>query len=99
MAPRPQIAAESRPKLPRHVMLKHDKTRERWLILAPERVLVPEDTAVAILQLADGVRSVRAIAEELAQIYAADPAEIETDAIAMFQDLADKGFLTVVEET
>ncbi len=93
-----RVTPESRPKLPRHVMLRHDKTRDRWLILAPERVLAPEPTAVELLRLADGKRSLREIAEELAAIYAAPTEVIEADALEMFQDLADRGFLTLARE-
>ena len=46
---RPTVAADTVPRLPRHVKLRHDKARDRWLILVPERVLVPDYTAVAVL--------------------------------------------------
>ena len=91
------LTAASRPRLPRHVVLRHDPTRDRWLILVPERVLVPEPTAVVLLQEADGVRSIAEIAQHLAQTYAADPSVIEADAIEMFQDMADRGFLTLAD--
>lgn len=81
------------PYLPRHTMLRHDPARDRWVLLAPERVLVPEPTAVAILQLADGKRNVMQIATELAELYTAPVDVILADAIEMFQDLADRGFL------
>ena len=96
---RPQIAADSVPKLPRHVKLKHDKTRDRWVILAPERVLVPDDTAVAVLRLVDGATSVTAIAEALARTYTAPLDLILADSLTLLQDLADKGFLLTVAET
>ncbi|MFH1518120.1 MAG: pyrroloquinoline quinone biosynthesis peptide chaperone PqqD [Pseudomonadota bacterium] len=94
----PVITAQSVPILPRHVVLRHDKVRERWLVLVPERVLVPEDTAVAVLQLVDGQRSVAEIAAELAATYTAPVDLILTDSIVMLQDLADKGFLATVSE-
>jgi pyrroloquinoline quinone biosynthesis protein D len=95
---RPVIAAASVPFLPRHVILRYDKVRERWLILAPERVLIPEDTAVAVLKLVDGKRTMADIAAELAATYAAPVDLILTDSIALLQDLADKGFLSTVSE-
>jgi pyrroloquinoline quinone biosynthesis protein D len=94
---RPQIAADSVPRLPRHVKLRHDKARDRWLILVPERVLVPDDTAVAVLSQVDGCRSVQDIAEDLAQTYQAPVGVILADSLVLLQDLADKGFLTVAE--
>ena len=61
--------AASRPALPRHIKLRHDAARDRWMILAPERVFTPDAIAVAVLQLCDGSRTVEAIAEELARTY------------------------------
>jgi pyrroloquinoline quinone biosynthesis protein D len=94
---RPEIAADSVPRLPRHVKLRHDAARDRWLILVPERVLVPDDTAVAVLSRVDGTRSVRDIAEDLARTYEAPTDLILADSLALLQDLADKGFLAVTE--
>jgi pyrroloquinoline quinone biosynthesis protein D len=92
------VSEASRPVLPRHAKLKFDETRQRWVILAPERVLAPDDIAVEVLQLCDGVRSVAGIADQLAEKYTAERAAILTDVVAMLQDLADKGFLTEARE-
>ena len=83
--------------LPRHTKLKFDETRQVWVILAPERVLAPDEIAVEVLKLCDGV-SVADIADQLAAKYAAPREAILTDVIAMLQDLADKGFLTEARE-
>lgn len=93
------VSEASRPALPRHARLKFDDTRQRWVILAPERVLAPDEIAVEILQLCDGARDVAAIIDALAAKYTADRAEIGRDVVAMLQDLADKGFLTEARET
>jgi pyrroloquinoline quinone biosynthesis protein D len=92
------VSEESRPILPRHAKLRFDETRQVWVILAPERVLAPDETAVEVLQLCDGVRSVSQVVDQLAQKYAAEREAIATDVIAMLQDLADKGFLTEARE-
>jgi pyrroloquinoline quinone biosynthesis protein D len=92
------VSEASRPVLPRHAKLRFDETRQRWVILAPERVLAPDDIAVEILQLCDGARSVAQMIDELAAKYTADRAAIGVDVIAMLQDLADKGFLTEARE-
>ncbi len=68
------------------------------MILAPERVLAPDEIAVEVLQLCDGVRSVAEMIDQLAEKYAAERDAIATDVIAMLQDLADKGFLTEARE-
>jgi pyrroloquinoline quinone biosynthesis protein D len=85
------IGPDSVPLLPRHIKMRHDAARDRWLILAPERVFTPDVIAVAVLQLCDGSRSVEVIAGELAQTYSAPKERILADVVAMLQDLADKG--------
>ena len=92
------VSAASRPVLPRHAKLKFDETRQRSVILAPERVLAPDEIAVEVLQLCDGVRSVADVIDQLAEKYAAERDAIATDVIAILQDLADKGFLTEARE-
>ena len=37
--------------LARYARLHFDKARDRWVLLVPERVMVPDETAVEILQL------------------------------------------------
>ena len=88
------IEAASKVALPRHVKLRHDAARDRWTILAPERIFSPDPIAVAVLQLCDGARSVDSVAEELARTYSAPKAQILADVIAMLQELADKGVVT-----
>jgi pyrroloquinoline quinone biosynthesis protein D len=92
------VSETSRPVLPRHAKLKFDETRKVWVILAPERVLAPDEIAVEVLKLCDGVRSVAVMIDELAAKYVAPREAIATDVIAMLQDLADKGFLAQVRE-
>ena len=88
------IGAASAPRLPRHIKMRRDAARDRWLILAPERVFTPDAIAVAVLQLCDGSRSVESIARELAQTYSAPEERILADIIPMLQELADKGVVT-----
>ena len=91
------VTEASLPVLPRHAQLKYDKTRERWVILAPERVLAPDEIAVEVLQLCDG-RSVAQMVDQLAEKYAAPREDIGADVVVMLQDLADKGFLIEAKE-
>lgn len=93
------ITEQSRPVLARHAKLKFDESRQVWVILVPERVLAPDEIAVEILQLCDGVRNVDQIIDVLAAKYAADRAMIGADVIAMLRDLADKGFLAEAQDT
>lgn len=89
------VSERSVPALPRHVKLRFDQARGRWIVNAPERVLVPDAIALAILERCDGQRDVAAIADDLSARYSAPRAEILADVIEMLQDLADKGFLTL----
>jgi len=88
---RAMITGETRPELPRHIKLRHDPGRDRWIILAPERVFNPDETAVAVLQLCDGQRCVNDIAKTLSVEYQAPLDVITSDILAMLQDLSDKG--------
>jgi len=92
------VSEASRAVLPRHAKLKFDETRKVWVVLAPERVLAPDEIAVEVLKLCDGQRRVADVIDLLAAKYAAPREAIATDVIAMLQDLADKGFLTEARE-
>jgi pyrroloquinoline quinone biosynthesis protein D len=92
---RPEVGPGSVPTLPRGVRLRFDQAREAWVILAPERVLMPDPIAVEILKRCDGAASVAAIVDELAEAFTAERAQIEKDVIALLQDLADKGLLAL----
>lgn len=85
------IQADTKLKLPRHIKLRHDEGRGRWLILAPERVFEPDDVSVDVLKLCDGDRTVTDIAANLSEAYQAPADVILKDIIEMLQDLADKG--------
>ncbi len=86
------IDEDSVPALPARVTLRFDKARDRWVMLAAERVLMPDDIAVEILRRLGG-RSVRAIADDLAAKFEAPPETISRDVIELLQDLADKGLI------
>jgi pyrroloquinoline quinone biosynthesis protein D len=45
------VSEDSRPVLPRHAKLKFDETRQVWVILAPERVLAPDEIAVDVIAM------------------------------------------------
>lgn len=77
-----------------HVVFRFDDTRQRWIMMAPERLMLPDEQAVEILQLVDGKTGVGAIIDRLAIRYTqASRDVIAKDVTAMLQDLADKGCL------
>jgi len=90
---RMNVSEASVPTLARGAKLRFDESRQRWVLLVPERVMAPDDIAVEILQMCDGARAVAAIIDLLVEKYAAPREEIAADVIAMLQDLAESGFL------
>ena len=87
------VDRETKPHMPPYLKLRHDAGRGRWVLLAPERILSPDQTAVAVLQLCDGNRTVEDIAAKLAEEYSAPVDVIVTDVVDLLQDLADKGYI------
>lgn len=89
------IADTDVPRIPRGVRLSQDRVRNRWVLLAPERILELDEIAQAILVLCDGTRDVSRISDELARAYRADTTEIMTDVKEMLGDLAAKQFIVL----
>ena len=65
------------------------------MLLVPERILMPDETSVAILELCDGQTSVREISDALTTRFHADPEAIYSDVVELLQDLADRGYLAL----
>jgi pyrroloquinoline quinone biosynthesis protein D len=84
------LADDSRPRLARGVRLKEDEARGGFVLLAPERVLKANGTAVAVLQLCDGERTVAGVVDALAARFAVDRARIDAEVKALLADLAAK---------
>lgn len=87
------LSANDVPRLPRGVRVRYDAVRNSHVLLAPERAFDLDDTAVAILELVDGNRSVAEIVDELAAKFQADRTMIEGDVIEMLTELAAKRIL------
>jgi pyrroloquinoline quinone biosynthesis protein D len=83
------------PAFARGVRLRLDQSRQAWVVLAPERLYMPDEIAVEVLKLVDGERSLGAIADELAARFAAPRPEILADVAALMADLAARGALTL----
>jgi pyrroloquinoline quinone biosynthesis protein D len=71
--------SEEHPRLAPGVRLHFDKTRDAWVLLAPERVIELEGPAHDIARLCDGTRTLDQIVDTLAVQYTADRAEIAGD--------------------
>lgn len=93
-AGRTLIGASSLPQLPRGVRLRFDEPRDQWVLLAPERMFVLDEIALAIVRELDGERTVATIADGLATRYEAPRSEVLADVVSLLQDLTDKGVVT-----
>jgi pyrroloquinoline quinone biosynthesis protein D len=89
------VREDSVPALARGVRLRFDEARSAWVLLAPERVLMPDEIAVEILKRCDGKAKVSAIVDDLARTFEADPVQVAGDVRNFLQDLADKGMVTL----
>lgn len=79
------------PTFPRGSRFRFDEVRQAWVVLAPERLFLPDPQAVEILKLIDGARSLGAIIDDLAARFEAPRELIATDVTAMLNGLAQKG--------
>ena len=94
MTERTIISSEIILKLPRHAKLRFDKARDKWIILAPERVFELDEIAYEVISRCDGERTVTDVVDELCLKF--DQVEREvimSDVVGMLQNLADKGFV------
>ena len=91
--PRAPILGSAVLRFAPHVRFRFDQTRQAWVVLAPERLLLPDEQAVEILQLIDGERGVDSVIDELIRRYEAPREVIASDVVKMLQDLVDKKVL------
>jgi pyrroloquinoline quinone biosynthesis protein D len=82
------------PRLARGVRLKFDQARDCWVVLAPERVIMPDETALEILRRCDGETSLGAIIDALAADYDAGRETIAADVQALMAELRRNGILS-----
>lgn len=76
-----------------HARFRFDEVRQAWIVLMPERLLLPDDQAVAILRLVDGETAADAIIDRLAREYEAPREIVAADVLKMLQDLVEKKVL------
>jgi pyrroloquinoline quinone biosynthesis protein D len=86
--------AERVPAFKRGVKFRFDTVRDAWVVLAPERLFVPDEQAVEVLKLVDGVRDLGAITADLCARFDAPRDVVLGDVAAMLDDLAEKGVMT-----
>jgi len=92
----PLVVAEgSVPRLAAHARLRFDKQREQWVLLAPERIFVLDDIALAIVERCQGSATLGEIVDDLARTFDAPREQVLSDAGALLQDFLDKGVMAL----
>lgn len=79
------------PAFRRGVKFRFDPVREAWVLLAPEKLFMPDEIAVEILKLVNGERPISAIVDDLAARFDAPRELIASDVIAALDDLSARG--------
>lgn len=84
------LTENSIPCLGRGVRLKHDKIRENWILLAPERMFELDGVAVEIVKRIDGTSDLGAIVDDLTATFNAERSQILADVLEFLRELSDK---------
>ena len=79
------------PRFRRGSRFRFDEVRGAWVLLAPEKLFMPDAVAAEILRLVDGSRTIGAIADDLAVRFAAPRDVILHDVTATLERLAARG--------
>ena len=80
-----------RPVLPNGFRLHWDKTRERHVLLFPEGAVALSPSAVEVLELCDGKRTIEDIADELSARFGG--ADVHADVENLLIQLANRGMI------
>ena len=88
------ITPDSQPRLRPHVRLQFEPVRQAWALLAPEKVMWPDDISIDILKRCDGETATSAIIAGLATDYEASVDEVSGDVTEFLQTWADMRLIT-----
>jgi pyrroloquinoline quinone biosynthesis protein D len=88
------ILPESRPALSAKCRLRDDRLSGKTILLAPERGLVLNPSAAAILRLCDAQRTVAEIVASLVGSTGGERATIAADVKTLLETLAERGLVT-----
>jgi pyrroloquinoline quinone biosynthesis protein D len=89
------ITRDCVPALRRGVRRQFDRTRNSPILMAPERVIVLDEIADAIIEAFKPGATVSDIVAGLATRFGAPAQEIEDDVIAFIRELNDKGLIVL----
>jgi pyrroloquinoline quinone biosynthesis protein D len=80
-----------RPTLATGVRLRHDKVRDQTVLLFPEGALVLNETAIEVLELCDGERTLDDIAAVLSERY--EGADVKDDVAELLGGIGERGLV------
>ncbi|HEY2053693.1 MAG TPA: pyrroloquinoline quinone biosynthesis peptide chaperone PqqD [Solirubrobacterales bacterium] len=83
--------AFERPRLATGVRLHRDKVREQDVLLFPEGALVLNETALEVLELCDGERTLDDIAGVLGERY--EGADVKDDVSELLDGIGERGLV------
>jgi pyrroloquinoline quinone biosynthesis protein D len=83
--------AFERPRLATGVRLHRDKVREQDVLLFPEGALVLNETALEVLELCDGERTLDDIAAVLGERY--EGADVKDDVSELLDGIGERGLV------
>jgi pyrroloquinoline quinone biosynthesis protein D len=83
--------AFARPRLATGVRLHRDKVREQDVLLFPEGALVLTETALEVLELCDGERTLDDIAQVLSERY--EGADVKDDVSELLDGIGERGLV------
>lgn len=95
-AARPEIDGRTVVHLARGVRLREDMVRNQTLLLAPERAIVLDEIAVAIMKEIDGRRNLDRIADDLSRRFEAPKEQVLQDIIPFIREFINRRALEIV---
>ncbi len=82
-------------QLGRGVRLRHDRERDSWTLMAPERVIVLDEIAhQVIVDIVESDGLLAGVIDRLSQLFDAPREQIASDVIEMLQPFVDKQLLS-----
>lgn len=89
------IADTAVPMIPRGVRLHHDRVRDRWVLLAPEKTIALDQIGHAILTEIDNRSDFATVVARLAAKFNAPPAQIAADVVGFIEALSHRRILEI----
>ena len=81
------------PSLSKRARLRYDPIASQWVLLWPERGLLLNDTATAIVRLCDGSRTIEQIVDQLASAFRTPRGRVAHDVRSFLQRIEARGLL------